>query len=467
MSTLSKTQLHEYQKHCVKFSLDPNKKGVGLFLDMGLGKTITSLTIISDLLNELAVSKTLIVGPKRVVESVWEQEAVKWTHTHGLTFSRVMGSSLQRKRALEVKADVYLISRDNIAWLCGLFGGSSVPFDMLIIDELSSFKNSKSVRFKALRQVLGSFSKVIGLTGTPAPNGLIDLWSQIYLLDEGERFGKRITKYREEYFKPDKRNGAIIYSYKPQENSNSKIYDKISDICVSMKAEDYLKMPDKILIDYNTNLSEATIKKYSEFEKSMVLSLFSDSVTGEPLEISTANAAALSNKLLQFCNGAVYDEDKNVHNIHDEKLDSLEDIVEAANGKPVIVATAFKHDSWRIQERFKKMSPRVLSGQEDIDDWNAGKINMLLLHPASGGHGLNLQKGGNTIIWFGLTWSLELYQQLVARLYRQGQDSAKVFIYHLYSPDTVERNVMLAIDKKDGTQKSLMLAVKAIVDKYV
>ena len=467
MTSLKKSNMHEYQLHGVDWIIEKPK--AGLLLDMGLGKTITSLTAISKLIHNLDISNVLVVAPKKVIESVWSQEADKWEHTKNISLTKIIGSEKKRKLALKENTDVHLVSRDNISWLCGLYGGSSLPYDMLIIDELSSFKNSKSLRFKALKQVVGSFSRVVGLTGTPAPNGLVDLWSQIYLLDQGERLEKRLAAYKGLYFKPDKRNANVIFSYKPLENTEKKIYDKIADICMSMKAEDYLQMPDKIIVNQDSNLSKKTIVKYNNFEAEMVLSLFEDELnkTGESIEISPANAAALSNKLLQYSNGAVYDEDRNVHEVHQEKLDSLEELVEAANGKPVLVATAFQHDATRILKRFKKMNPVALKTQDDIDNWNARKISMLILHPASGGHGLNLQEGGNVLIWFGLNWSLELYQQLIARLYRQGQKSKKVFIYHLASPHTIEQKVLASLGNKDQTQKSLMEAVKAIVQKYV
>lgn len=454
---LQPENLHDYQRFGYAHIL--NNPASGLFLDMGLGKTITTLTAVRELLDRLEVGRPLVIGPKRVVESVWIQEAAKWKHTEGLTFSLIAGNPKQRKKALEADADVFLVSRDNVAWLCEQYGGSFLPFDMLILDELSSFKNHQSQRFKALKRVRKSLSRVLGLTGTPAPNGLIDLWAQVYLLDGGERLGHSIGRYRESYFRPDKQNGGIVYSYKLKDESvTSRIYDAIGDICISMKAEDFLDMPDKVLIDERVAFSPELKKTYADFEKELVFNLLTE--LGDK-EITVATAAALSNKLLQFSNGAVYDEAKQVHEIHELKLDKLEDILEAANGKPLLVAIAFRHDATRILKRFKAFSPRVLDGQKDIDDWNAGKVQMLILHPASGGHGLNIQHGSNYLVWFGLNWSLELYKQLIARLWRQGQKAKQVFIYRIICEGTIDEKVVRSLAEKEGTEDELLGAVKA------
>jgi SNF2 family DNA or RNA helicase len=470
---LNADNLHDYQRFGVKHII--KHPASGLFLDMGLGKTVTTLTAIVELKERLEVNSVLVIAPKRVAESVWMQEAKKWGHTKGLTFSLISGPRKKREEALRTPADVYLVGRDNVGWLCSQYGGSFLPFDMLIIDELSSFKNPQSQRFKALKRVRQSVDRIVGLTGTPAPNGLIDLWPQVYLLDGGQRLGRTLGAYRSEFFKPDKQNGGIVYSYKLRDaNQQSRIYSAIGDICVSMKAEDYLDMPDKIMITRPVTFDAHTASKYAAFERDLVLSLLQE--VGDAKEISVANAAALSNKLLQFSNGAVYDEQRKVHEIHELKLQELEDIQEAANGRPLLVAVAFQHDAARILQRFKSVRPRVLNGQQDIDDWNEGKVNMLILHPASGGHGLNIQKGSNYIVWFGLNWSLELYKQLNARLWRQGQRERAVYIYHIVNTDTIDSRVLAALSEKEETENELMGAVKAdkamvsavraLIDKY-
>lgn len=471
---LSPDNLHSYQRFGVQHIL--KNEAAGLFLDMGLGKTVTTLTAIGELIDNLEVDRVLVIGPKRVVESVWSQEADKWQHTAGLTFSLIAGNVKQRKKALAAQANIYLISRDNVAWLCDEFGGSYLPFDMVVLDELSSFKNHQSQRFKALKRIRKSINRVVGLTGTPAPNGLIDLWSQVFLLDGGQRLGHSIGRYRDAYFKPDKQSGHIVYTYKLKDASvTDRIYDAIGDICVSMKAEDYLDMPEKLVIDHRLTFDEELAKKYKDFEREQVMSLLSE--LGEK-EISVATAAALSNKLLQFANGAVYDEAKAVHEVHDLKLEALEEIREAANGRPLLVAVAFRHDAARILKRFgKKIDARVLDGQADIDAWNAGGVDMLILHPASGGHGLNIQHGGNYVVWFGLNWSLELYKQLIARLWRQGQKAKQVFIYRLIAAGTIDERLVTSLAAKDGTEaellgavkveKSMIEAVREIVKKYI
>lgn len=459
---MNKSDLHDYQLEAVEHII--NNESAGLFLEMGLGKTVSTLTAINFLMYEdLEIDSVLVIAPKRVVESVWAEEGSKWEHLRKLKFSKVIGNERERLAALSKNADVYLISRDNVAWLCGVYGGSMLPFDMLVIDELSSFKNPKSIRFKSLRQVQPSFSRIVGLTGTPSPQGLIDLWSQIYLLDRGERLGKYITRYREKYFRPDKRNGAIIYSHKIIPDGESAIYEKIGDICMSMKAEDYLKMPERIENIIKLELPKKIKESYAEFEKEQVLQLFEDQPMDEA--ISAVNAAALSNKLLQFSNGAVYDSERRVHEIHKIKLDALKEIIEDANGKPVLVAWSYRHDLERIKEHLSKYDVRELKTNDDIDDWNAGKIQVMVMHPASGGHGLNLQAGGNIIVWFGLTWSLEFEQQFNARLFRQGQKNA-VIIHKLVCTGTMDEDVVNAINRKSGNQDRLMDAVKARIKKW-
>jgi len=433
----------------------------GLFLDMGLGKTVTILTAINKLLfEELDITGALIVAPKRVAESVWSQEIAKWEHLKHLTISKIIGNEKKRVEALKAKADIHIISRDNIAWLCGQFGGGMLPFPMLVIDESSSFKNPKAIRFKALRQVQPSFSRVVIATGTPAPNGLIDLWPQIYLLDRGERLGKTITAYREEFFKPGKRNGAIVFNYDLQKDGDARIHAQIEDICMSMKAKDYLSLPERIDNYVEIEMPPKERKLYDDFEREQVLALLE---TGE--EITALNAAALSTKLLQLANGAIYDENKDWHAMHDLKLDALDEIIEAVGEKPILLAWSFRHDMERIMERFKKLNPRPLKTDQDILDWNNGKIRLMLMHPASGGHGLNLQAGGNIIVWYGQNWSLELYEQFNARLDRQGQTES-VIVHHLICKGTEDESVISALTRKASRQDGLMEALKAKINKY-
>lgn len=459
---LNKSDLHGYQNTSIAHIIE--NPYCGLFLDMGLGKTVASLTAVDRLMYEdFDLDTALVVAPKRVVESVWEQEKNKWSHLKHLKISKIHGNPKQRKAALAVKADIYLVSRDNLAWLIGLYGGSMLPFDMLVIDESSSFKNHKSVRFKALRGVQSSFQRIVILTGTPSPNGLVDIWSQIFILDRGHRLGKFITRFREEYFKPGKRNGAIVYNYNIQKDGEERIYDKIGDICISMEAKDYLDLPGKIDIPVYINFPPELQEKYDKFERDQVMEIIDGLEDGQ--EISAVNAAALSNKLLQFANGAVYDEDKNYHVVHDLKLDETEEIIKNACGKPVLVAWTYRHDMYRLKEKLKKYNPRELKTDQDITDWNNGKIQVLLMHPASGGHGLNLQEGGNIIVWFGQTWSLELYKQLNARLNRQGQTEV-VAIHHLIATKTWDQKVIASLGRKNRTQQSLMDAVKAKIKQY-
>lgn len=451
---MNESNLHQYQWRAVDHVIDNSH--CGLMLDMGLGKTVSTLTAINKLLyEEISVSKILVIAPLRVAEHVWSNECEKWEHLKHLRVSKILGNETKRRAALEAPAEIYIISRDNVTWLCGLYGGLKLPFDMLVIDESSSFKNQKSLRFKALKLVQPSFDRVVLLTGTPAPNGLIDLWAQIYLLDRGERLGKNITYYRNMYFQLN-RSG---YGYKSRPDSEDGVHELISDICMSMKAEDYLDMPDKIINVIKLKMPENVRKAYKDFEREKVLELAES-------DICAANAAALSNKLLQYANGAVYDEDRNVHEVHDLKLDAIEEIIENANGNPVLIAWTYQHDRDRMLKRLKKYKPVQFKTKQHFEDWSAGKIKVMLMHPASGGHGLNLQSGGHTVVWFGQTWSLELYQQLNARLYRQGQESDKVIIHHLATEGTIDTRVISSLDSKDQTQSGLMDAIKALIKEH-
>ena len=444
---------HKYQEYSQDLII--NKTHSGLFLDCGLGKTVITLTAIDDLMFDyFEIEKVLIIAPLRVAESTWDAEIEKWDHLKDLKMSKVLGPKQKRIDALNTPADIYIINRENVKWLVDLLV-KDWPFDMVIIDELSSFKSHRAGRFKALKKVRPCMKRVVGLTGTPAPNGLLDLWAQIYLLDGGERLGRTITSYRDRYFNPDKRNQHIIFSYKAKENAEEEIYEKLSDICISMKSEDYLDMPDRINNKIEVNLPEKIKEKYKQLERDLLLPL-------EDSDIVANNAAALTNKLLQFSNGAIYDEEKEVEEIHDEKLKALEDLIEAANGKPVLIFYSYKHDKDRIQKHIKNV--RVLETKEDITAWNKGEISIMLTHPATAGHGLNLQAGGNIIVWFGLTWSLELYMQANARLHRQGQKE-NVIVHHIIAKGTVDEDVMRALDKKEVNQEELLLAVKARIEK--
>lgn len=458
---LKETDLHEYQKKAVEHII--THKYCGLFLEMGLGKTVSTLTAVEKLMYDyLEVNSVLVIAPKRVAETVWAEEAQNWEHLQHLTFSKIIGTERQRLEAFHKKADIHIISRDNIAWLCGICA-SNLPYDMLVIDELSSFKNHQSQRFKALRLARPWIKRVVGLTGTPAPNGLIDLWPQIYLMDRGERLGKTITKYRSTYFTPGRSNGYVVYNYNLRGGAEQAIRNKIGDICISMQAQDYLHMPMLTNNYVKLKMPKDILDAYHKFEKDSIMKLIN---MDNEVEITALNAAGLSNKLLQFANGAIYDEDKNVHPIHDIKLEALEEIVEEACGKPVLVAWTYQFDRDRVMKYLSKYKPRELKTTKDIQDWNDGKVQLMLAHPASAGHGLNLQAGGNIIVWFGLTWSLELYQQFNARLYRQGQKQG-VVIHHLYMAQTHDEDVILALKNKDRVQMSLMNSIKAKIDNYI
>lgn len=399
------------------------------------------------------VRKVLIIGPLRVARDTWPSEIEKWEHLRHLRYSVAVGSAEERVTALQADADIYIINRENVDWLVS---NRIFDFDMIVIDELSSFKNHQSKRFKALMKVRPKVKRIVGLTGTPASNGLMDLFAEFRLLDMGERLGRFIGQYRNEYFKPDKQNGYIVYSYKPLPDAKERIYEKISDITVSMKAVDHLKMPKLISNEYSVKMSESEKEKYKELKEELILEV-------QDTEITAANAAALSNKLCQMSNGAIYDDDGEIIPIHNRKLDALEDIIESANGKPVLVAYWFKHDRTRIAERLHKLGIvyQEIKSAESIKKWNSGKLQAALIHPASAGHGLNLQSGGNFLVWFGLTWSLELYQQTNARLWRQGQQSETVVIQHIVTKGTVDEKILKALKEKDETQTALMTAVKA------
>jgi SNF2 family DNA or RNA helicase len=443
---LNKNLMHDYQLFCVDFIKE--HPACGIFLDCGLGKSIIALSVIWDLaLDSFDIGKILVVAPKRVAENTWPQEMAKWEHLTGLSYSMVLGNRKRRETALGKKASVYIINRENVAWLVDNY---EWDFDTVVIDELSSFKSNQAQRFKALKKVRPKVRRMIGLTGTPAPNSLLDLWPQMFLLDMGQRLGRFIGGYRDRFFLPDKRSREIIYSYKPREGSEEKIYELISDICISMKAVDFLDMPEKISNRIEVVMEQKEQRLYDSFRREMCLS-----IGGE--ELDAVNAAGLSNKLLQMANGAVYGEGKKVLHIHDRKLDALEDLIEAANGKPLLVAYWYRHDLARIRERF---DVRTIDTEKDIADWNAGKIPVALIHPASAGHGLNLQEGGSAIVWFGLTWSLELYQQLNARLWRQGQKNT-VVIQHIITSGTHDEDVVKALERKDTRQSALIAAVKA------
>lgn len=458
---LKKEQLHDYQRRSADMIV--NNFNCGLFLDCGMGKTASTLTAIQELREIGFIDKVLIIAPKKVAQVTWKDEINNWEHLKGLRISVIDGTVAQRRAAMVADADIYTVSRDNVVWLVTEYGGVKLPYDMVVIDELSSFKNYASKRFKALRRVRKFIPRVVGLTGTPAPNGLIDLWAQMFLIDEGKRLGKTITSYRDRFFTAGRRNGDIVYQWdlkSPAEETEQKISDLIKDICISMSAEDYLKMPDKLIYYDRVKLSDKDFKAYKTFEREQVLEFIESGET-----ITAASAAALSNKLQQFANGAMYDADRKVLQLHDEKIEKLKELVEAANGQPVLVAYTFKHDLDKIMEALKEYKPVKLEKPEQIADWNAGKINVLVTHPASAGHGLNLQKGGHIMIWYGLTWALELYQQFNARLYRQGQKKP-VSIHHIIATDTVDEKIIKSLDGKDTTQRSLMDAIKEIVELY-
>ena len=439
---------HDYQRYVTEYI--KTHPIAAVLLDMGLGKTSITLTAIWDLLfDSFEAHRVLVIAPLRVARDTWPSEIEKWDHLKMLTYAVAVGTEKERKAALLKPTDICIINRENVQWM---IEQSGIPFDFdtIIVDELSSFKNHQSKRFKSLMKVRPQVKRIVGLTGTPSANGLMDLWAEFKVLDMGQRLGRFIGMYRDTYFKPDKRNGQIIYSYKPLPGADEAIYRQISDITISMKASDHLKMPELIMNNVSVELSDKERERYEELRQTLVLQL-------PETDITVANAAALSGKLLQMANGAIYDDDGEPIRIHDRKLDALEDLIEGANGKPVLVAYWFRHDLDRIRSQF---TVREIKTSADIRDWNAGKIPVGVIHPASAGHGLNLQSGGSTLVWFGLTWSLELYQQTNARLWRQGQ-SETVVIHHIITDGTIDQLVLKALQSKEKTQDSLIAAVKA------
>lgn len=445
---------HDYQQYAIQFIVDHAE--AGLLLDMGLGKTVITLTAINRMMREdFTVGRVLIVAPLRVAQTVWDAEIDKWEHLKGLRVSKVLGPEKARLEALKAQADIYIINRENLSWLIEKIG-NAWPWDMVVLDELSSFKSRSAERWKALRRVRGRFTRIVGLTGTPAPNGLLDLWPQMYLLDRGKALGKTLGGYRDEYFNPGRRNGHIVFDWGLKPGAEEKIYRQLDGLCVSMQAKDHLKMPERIDNIIPVKLDEATKSCIDQLERDYVLQL------GEE-EIMAPSAAAVSNKLLQLAQGAIYDESGAWHPIHEAKLDALQDVIEAANGQSVLLYYTFKFDLERIRQRFPDAVE--LKGEKEVQRWNAGEIPLLVAHPASAGHGLNLQAGGSLLVWYGLPWSLELYQQANARLYRQGQHRA-VIIHHLVAEGTIDNDVMQALARKADGQQALMDAVKARIDKW-
>ena len=445
---------HDYQKYAVGYI--EYHPVAAVLLDMGLGKTSITLTALADLLfDSFEVHKILILAPLRVAKNTWSAEIEKWDHLKDLKYSVAVGTVAERLSALKKQADIYIINRENVQWL---ITESGVPFDfdMVVIDELSSFKNHQTKRFKALMKVRPKVKRIVGLTGTPSSNGLMDLFAEFRLLDMGERLGRFIGQYRTAYFQPDKRNGQIVFSYKPLPGAEKQIYDKISDITISMKSTDHLQMPQLISTEYEVRLSEKERKKYDSMKSDLVLEL-------TDREITAANAASLSGKLSQMANGAIYDDKQEAIEIHSRKLDALEDIIESMNGRPLLVAYWFRHDLERISERLNSLHIPFskLDTTASIKRWNSGELPVALIHPASAGHGLNLQSGGSALVWFGLTWSLELYQQTVARLWRQGQESETVVVQHIITKGTIDERIMKALELKDTSQSALIDAVKA------
>ena len=445
-------QPHEYQQYATDFII--KNPTAAVFLEMGLGQSVIALTAILELcLERFEISRVLVIAPLRVARDTWPAEIQKWDHLKNLTYSVAVGTANERRAALRQKTFVHIINRENVQWL---IEDSGIPwqYDMVVIDELSSFKSHQSKRFKSLMKARPGVRRMVGLTGTPSSNGLMDLWSEFRVLDMGKRLGRFITHYREQFFEPDRRNGMQVFSYRPRAGAEREIYRRIGDITISMRSADYLKMPECVMNTVPVKLDSTEYEVYEEMESKMVTEL-------DGVEIDAVNAAALTGKLCQLANGAIYTPDGNTVFFHERKLDALEDLIEGANGKPVLVAYWYKHDLARIQERFKV---RELKSSKDITDWNAGKIPVAVIHPASSGHGLNLQAGGSTLIWFGLTWSLELYQQTNARLWRQGQQAETVVIHHIITRGTVDEDVMQSLSEKDRSQAALMRAVRARVE---
>ncbi|HGA1134276.1 TPA: SNF2-related protein [Streptococcus suis] len=452
-----KLTLHNYQVVAKDFIIGHPYAAV--ILDMGMGKTATTLSAVNELMfDRFEVAKVLVIAPLRVANTVWSDEIEQWTELRHLRYSKIVGTPKQRKVALQKDADIYIVNRENLPWLveqCSPY----FKWDMVVIDELSSFKSWQSKRFKAFMAMRPYMKRIVGLTGTPSSNGLMDLFAEFKVIDGGERLGRFIGEFRSRYFEEGRRNGNIVYEYIPMDYAECQIQDKISDITISMKALDYLDMPELISTKKLVRMSEKEKEKYSQFKKEYVLSEL------DGLEVTATNAASLTNKLVQLSNGAVYSDNHSVVAFHEQKLDALEDILESANGEPVLVAYWFKHDLARIMGRLEKLKvkSRVLKTEEDIREWNKGNVPVGLLHPAGAGHGLNLQKGGHHLVWFGLTWSLELYQQTNARLWRQGQESETVVIQHIVTEGTIDEEILKALENKDAQQERLIEAVKAQV----
>ena len=453
-------QPYEYQLTASRWIKD--KKRCALLLDMGLGKSVITLSALHDLIDDCEISRILVVAPKKVAETTWTTEADKWDHLRDLRVSKVIGTEKQRKLALSENADIYVIGRDSFVWLVALYGGA-IPFDAIVIDELTSFKSSHSQRFKAMRMASASVNRVIGLTGTPAPNGLIDLWAEMYCIDQGERLGKSITRYREKYFNLFRRNN-IILKCDIKKGCEKEINSLISDVCLSMQAKDYLSLPKLIMHKDIINFSEKVMKGYTEFEKNKVLEFF-ENHNDDNENVIARSAAGLMNKLSQYSNGAVYDDDKNAHEVHTEKLDRLEEIIEAANGSPVLVFYGYKHDVDRISKKLKGYKVEVYQGEKQLNEWNACKIDVLLAHPASTAYGLNMQQGGHYIVWFSAEWNLELFLQANARLHRQGQPYP-VHVYKMIARGTVDERADAALDGKKNVQQSLLDSLRYLKTKY-
>lgn len=443
---------HDYQSVAIQAVQD--KDSVGLFLDMGLGKSVITLTAIKNLKALEDIGKVLVIAPLQTARNTWTDEVEKWDHLKGLTVSLVLGSSAQRKEALNTEADIYVINRENVQWLCDFL--PSWPFDMVVIDELSSFKSAQAKRFKALRKVIPRSRRVVGLTGTPAPNGYMDLWSEVYLLDRGQRLGRTLGIYRQSFFFPSKQNGHIVYEWKLQPFAKEAIDERLKDLCISMKAEDLLNLPERIDTEIYVTMDSKEQALYRQFGRDHILPQVSGDIVG-------LTAAAVQNKLLQMANGFAYDTEGNAVYLHKHKLTALSELCEAANGEPVLVFYSFVEDKQRILDEFPEAVE--LKGSKEVKDWNNGKIKMLLCHPASAGHGLNLQQGGRIIVWYGLPWSLELYQQANARLHRQGQKST-VLVYHILTRNTHDDDVLKALHQKDATQEQLLAALKARIEEW-
>ena len=449
---------HNYQRYVKDKMIE--LPYMGAWLDMGLGKTVITLTALHELkYYRFCIRKALVIAPKKVAENTWSAEAAKWRHLQELKVSVVLGTAKQRIKALDVNADVYIINRENTQWIVKHYG-NAWPFDVVVLDESSSFKNHQAKRFRALKAVRSKIGRLIELTGTPSPKGLMDLWAQVYLMDGGQRLGRTISVYREMYFMPDKRNRTTIFSYAPKDGAADAIYKQIMDICISMKSEDYLTLPEMIVDDIPVMLDPKAQKAYTELEKNMLLT-----VDDEQL-VTAATAATLTGKLLQLCNGAVYDEDQKVLEVHDCKIEAFMETVEQLNGQHALVYYYFRHDRERLISALNKtdLRVRVYQGAQDEKDWNAGEIDVLLAQPASCGYGLNLQDGGHHVIWFGLTWSLEEYQQAHKRLHRQGQQYP-VIIHRLIVQGGTDEDVIKSLEMKDGAQEALLAALKARMDR--